>query len=236
MNGCTRGVSERAQTGLPALAIALLVLTMVTGIGLALADGAIGAADREPGERRVAVSLAAGLVAPESPLTERANVLDEERLSNVDQRRLRTAFPVTDETAVRVELDGDPLVTTGTTRTGTTIRRLVVVEERTTERVEPSLGWQRRVTLPQRGAGARLTLVPPAGTNVTTVRANDRVEDGQHRGFGLARPGGRDHEGVLPGRKRRDGAALRLRRRLEAAVGQCGADRPTERRKGVHPL
>ncbi|MBO4247152.1 hypothetical protein IL252_04875 [Halomicrobium sp. IBSBa] len=182
MNGRTREASERAQTALPALAIALLVLTMVTGIGLALADGAIGAADREPGERRVAVSLAAGLVAPESPLTERANVLDEERLSNVDQRQLRTAFPVTDETAVRVELDGDSLVTTGTPRTGTTIRRLVVVEERTTERIEPSLGWQRRVTLPQRGASARLTLVPPAGTSVTTVRANDRVvlhdEDG----------------------------------------------------------
>ena len=63
------GPAGRAQTGLPAVAVALLVLTMVTGIGLAMGDSAIRSADREPADRRVAVSLAAGLVAPESPLT-----------------------------------------------------------------------------------------------------------------------------------------------------------------------
>jgi len=168
-------VQRRAQTGLPALAIALLVVTMVTGIGLAMADGAISGADREPGERRVAVSLAAGLIAPESPLTERANVLDASRLSRFDETRLRTAFPVANETAVAVELDGRSVAATGETDRGTTIRRLVVVEEQTAETLEPALGWQRRVTLPRRGYRANLTLSPPASTNITAVRANSRV-------------------------------------------------------------
>lgn len=165
----------RAQTGLPAVAVALLVLTMVTGIGLALGDGAIRAADRDPGERRVAVSLAAGLVGSESPLTVRANVLDERQLSNLTASRLRSTFPVTDDTPVSVELDGEPIATTGGASDGTTIRRLVVVENRSRETIEPALGWQRAVTLPHRGYRTTLTLSPPAGTTVTTVRANDRV-------------------------------------------------------------
>jgi len=171
----TRRQRRRGQTGLPALAIALLVVTMVTGIGLAMTDGAIRSAERDPGERRVAVSLAAGLVAPESPLTERANTVNESRLSGFDSARLRTAFPVTGTTDTSVELDGQPLAATGSVTGGTTIRRLVLVETRTTERLEPTLGWQRRVTLPRRGYRATLTLAPPTGTTVTTVRANGRI-------------------------------------------------------------
>lgn len=166
---------DRGQTGLPALAVALLVLTMVTGLGLALADGAIRSAERDPGERRVATSLAAGLVAPESPLTERANVLNESRLANFDADRLRGAFPVAASNAVSVALDGQQVASTGDPSRGTTIRRLVLVEERTTERLTPALGWQRRVTLPRRGYRATLTLSPPPGTNVTTVSASGRV-------------------------------------------------------------
>lgn len=175
MRGTRNESGGRGQTGLPALAVALLVLTMVTGIGLAMGDSAIRSADREPADRRVAVSLAAGLVAPESPLTERANVVNGSELSTFDERRLRSAFPVTDDTPVTVELDGEPVADTGETGDGTTIRRLVIVEERSSETIEPALGWRRTVTLPHRGYRATLTLTPPAGTNVTTVRANDRV-------------------------------------------------------------
>jgi len=175
MRGTRNESGGRGQTGLPALAVALLVLTMVTGIGLAMGDSAIRSADREPADRRVAVSLAAGLVAPESPLTERSNVLDDRRLSTLNESRLRAAFPVSDRTAVTVELDGEPIATTGATSGGPTIRRLVVVENRSRETIEPALGWRRTVTLPHRGYRANLTLAPPPGTNVTTVRANDRV-------------------------------------------------------------
>lgn len=175
MNRQHGGRGVRAQTGLPALAVALLVVTMVTGIGLAMGDSAIRSADREPGERRIAVSIAEGLVASDSPIAERANVLNGSRLSAFDDTALRTGFPVADETPVRVELDGEPLATTNSAGQGTTIRRLVVVEKRTTETIEPALGWQRRVTLPRRGYRVTLSLSPPPGTNVTTVRANDRV-------------------------------------------------------------
>lgn len=169
------GHGSRAQTGLPSLAVALLVLTMVTGIGLAMADGAIRSAERDPGERRVATSLAAGLVAPESPLTERANVLNESRLVNLDADRLRGTFPVAAANDVRVALDGQPVAVTDDRTRGTTIRRLVLVENRTTQRLEPALGWQRRVTLPRRGYRATLTLSPPVETDVTTVSASGRV-------------------------------------------------------------
>jgi hypothetical protein len=64
---------------------------------------------------------------------------------------------------------------TGEPDRGTTIRRLVVVEQRTAETLEPALGWQRRVTLPRRGYRANLTLSPPPSTNITAVRANSRV-------------------------------------------------------------
>ena len=169
------GTLIRAQSSLPALAVALLVLTIVTGVSLGMASGAISGADREPGERRVAVSLAAGLVGGESPLTVRANALDESRIDGFDDAALETAFPVTGDTAVRVSLGGQPLATTGSPTDGTTIKRLVVVEERTREAVEPALGWQRGVTLPRRSDQATLTLQPPPGTTVETVRANDRI-------------------------------------------------------------
>jgi hypothetical protein len=119
--------------------------------------------------------VAAGLIAPESPLTERANVLNGSRLTRFDEPRLRTIFPVTNETAVAVEVDGRSVAATGEPDRGTTIRRLVVVEQRTAETLEPALGWQRRVTLPRRGYRANLTLSPPPSTNITAVRANSRV-------------------------------------------------------------
>ena len=82
---------------------------------------------------------------------------------------------MTDGSAVTVALDGEPVAKTGPTSDGATIRRLVVVEDRSSETIEPALGWRRSVTLPRRGYRATLTLSPPAGTTVTTVRANDRV-------------------------------------------------------------
>jgi hypothetical protein len=170
-----RETKARAQSSLPALAVALLLVTVVTGISLGMASGAITGADREPGERRVAVSLADGLVGAESPLTVRPNVLDESRVAGFDGTALRTAFPVTDDTAVRVSLAGQSLAATGSPTDGTTIRRLVIVEERTRETLTPALGWQRGVTLPRRSDRATLSLQPPPGTTVETVRANERV-------------------------------------------------------------
>lgn len=169
-------MSSRAQTSLPALAIALLLLSVVAGLGLAMGDGALAAAERDAEDRRVATSLADRFVAPDAPTTYRRNVLNATAIDRLDGDVLRRSFPVSaDAEAVRVRLNGSTAVTTGDPHSGTTIQRLVVVERRTDRSLTPDLGRKRTVTLPRRAGEATLTIAPPSGATVTTVRANDRV-------------------------------------------------------------
>lgn len=165
-------MSHRAQTTLPAVAVALVLLTVVTAVGLAMADAALTGADRTPDERRVAAATAAHLVSTDGPLAERANVLTESRLERFDNAGLQrvTAAASTDDIAV--ELDGEPVAASGDPDGGTTVRRLVLVERTTVETVDPD---GTSVTLPRRASNATLTLTPPDGTTIWTVRANDRV-------------------------------------------------------------
>ncbi|WP_226012194.1 DUF7263 family protein [Halomicrobium salinisoli] len=165
---------SRAQTSLPSIALALLVLTTTTGLCLALADGAIGAADRDAGERRAATSLAAALVDADSPLTDRANVLNGTRLAAFDEAELSGDYPVADEWDVTVRVGERTAASTGGATGGTTARRLVSVTDREVRTVDPTMGWGRRVTLPRRSAAATVELRPGDAT-VETVRANDRV-------------------------------------------------------------
>lgn len=167
--------SNRAQTGLPALAISLLLLTIVTGLGLAMADGAFAGADREPGERRVATSLAERLVAADSAVTERANVLNASELDRLDGPGLERRFPVLDNYDARVSVNGSAVASVGHVSGGTSFRRLVLIERPQTRELRPSLGTDQQLTLPRRTNGVSVTISPPAGSTVTTVRANDRV-------------------------------------------------------------
>lgn len=66
---------ERGQANLLVLAVALVVLTAVAGIGVALADGALESGQRDAMERRAATSLASQLVSADSSTTVRENVL-----------------------------------------------------------------------------------------------------------------------------------------------------------------
>lgn len=174
--------TRRAQTTLPAVGIALVLLTVVTALGLAMAESAIAGADRTPDERRAAAATADRLVDADGPLTDRANVLNQSRVAAFDATALRRASPPAREYAVTVELGGRRLAATGDSTGGTTIRRLVLVERRTRATVDPD---GRRVTLPRRAENATVTITPPPGTSVWTVRANDRVllhDDGGLRG------------------------------------------------------
>lgn len=167
---------SRGQTSLPALAIALLVLTVVTALGLAMADGALASAERNAEERRVASSLAERLVASESPLTKRANVVNATRLARLDGTTLRTSFPAADGSHdVRIRANGATVASTGDVSGGTAFRRLVVVEADHRRTLQPDLGRQRTVTLPRRTDEVRLDISPPTAATVTAVRANDRV-------------------------------------------------------------
>lgn len=164
----------RAQANLPALAIALLALTATAGLALAVADQAFTGADRDPGQRRVAVELADRVVAADSPTTDRGNVLNASTLATLDSRSLRRAFPVIGDADVRVRLDDRTVVERGDPTQGTTIRRVVLVQRRQTVTLDPRLP-DNETTLPRRTRRMTVALDPPGTTTVHTVRANDRV-------------------------------------------------------------
>lgn len=166
---------SRAQASLPALAIALLILSSVTVLSLAVADGALAAADREPGERHVASSLADRFVAASGPVAVRANVLDNRTLRDLSAATLRDRFPVVDDEAVQVTVGGRPIITSSDVRGGTTVRRIVVVRRVERRTLTPDPGPNAAITLPRRTEHVELTLDPPNGTVVRTVRANGRV-------------------------------------------------------------
>ena len=174
----------RAQTSLPALAVALLVLTTTLGLGMALADRAFGSADRDPTERRVAVALSDRLVSPDGPVTARGNVLNETAVDALNRSRLQSAYPVVGDRAVHIRLDDRTLVESGSVSDGTTVRRIVLVRRAETSRYEPQFVATNETTLPRRTDRVDLEIDPPPGTSVDTIRANDRVV--LHNRSGLA--------------------------------------------------
>lgn len=165
---------SRAQANLVALVVALLALTAVLGVALVVADGAFGGADRDPGERRLATSLSDRLVAADGPLATRANVLNATAVDGFDADRLAAAVPATEGHDVRVRVGGETVAETGDVTGGATVRRVVLVEREETVTTTPDLD-RDAVTLPRRTDRVTMTIDPPSGTRVTTVRANGRV-------------------------------------------------------------
>jgi len=168
----TRLNPTRAQTTLPAVAVALVLLTLVTALGLGMADAAITGAERTPDERRVAAATAERLVAADGPVAERANVLNGSRLDGFDGETLRSEIAATAGYAVDVTVGGDTVATTDEVGEGTTIRRLVLVERTETRTISPE---SRTVTLPRRATSATVTFSPGNGTAVRTMRVNEQV-------------------------------------------------------------
>ncbi len=165
----------RAQTELPALGLALLVLTAVTVLGVVVADEAVRSADRSALDRQAAVSLSERLVGPESHLTTRANVLNETAVDALNASTLRTRYGVPNGTDAKVTLEGKNIVATGGVEDGERIERLVVVEQRQRRTLTPAFRGRTAVTLPRRTDRAAIRIRPPENTTVTTVRANERV-------------------------------------------------------------
>lgn len=165
----------RAQTNLLALAVALLTVAAATGVGLALADGALAGADRDPLERRAASALAGRLVAGDAPTTDRPNVLNRSRVRNLTASDADRLAPAVRGRAVRVRLGDRTLVARGDPDDGTTTRRLVLVAERETTTRRFDLDRTDSLTLPRRTPRIRLTVDSGPDTTVRTVRMNDRV-------------------------------------------------------------
>lgn len=165
-------MTDRGQTTLPAVGLALVLLTAVTALSVAMADSAITGADRTPDERRAAAATADRLVAADGPLGDRANVLNESRTAAFTEVELRRVAPPAEEYAVAVTLNGERIAKSGDPVSGTTIRRLVLLERPRTETLEPD---GSTATVPRRADEATVTLSPSNGTTIRTVRANDRV-------------------------------------------------------------
>lgn len=165
--------SRRAQANLTALVVALLLVGASVGLAVGLAGGAFAGADTDPADGRLAASVAERLVAADGPLSVRANVLSQTAIDNASVAVLGDVLPA--DAAVRVALDGQPVVERGNPTGGTTMRRIVLVAETERHELTPALDDGASVTLPRRTANATVTVDPPAGSTVSTVRANDRV-------------------------------------------------------------
>jgi hypothetical protein len=166
---------SRAQTELPAVGIALVLLTSVLVLGIGAADSALSSAERPALEQQAAVGLSEQLTAPGANVTRRANTLDPETLANLSVANLESRYGANPDHEIRVRLDGETLVQSGEPTGGTTIERLVIVEHRTTNTLAPALDDNRTVTLPQRVTSPTVEIDPPPNTTVQRVRADDRL-------------------------------------------------------------
>ncbi|WP_440007366.1 DUF7263 family protein [Halomicrococcus sp. SG-WS-1] len=168
-------MTRRAQMNLPALAVALLVLTTAATMSLGMADRAFLGAERDADSRRVAVALSERLVDQSGPVAVRPNVLNATELDRLDGPRLRSLFPVVADHDVRVTVGDDAVAERGDPE-GVTVRRVVLVERRRAVTLTPRLAaTSPAFTLPRRTRTVDLAVRPPEGTTVTEVRADGRV-------------------------------------------------------------
>lgn len=165
----------RGQANLLVLGVALLLLTGVAGLGIALADGAFASADREPLDRRGAATLADRIAAADASTTYRENVLNETAVESLTASDADDLAPPVRDRSVRVRLGEKTLLMRGEPTTGTTVRRIVLVGNQTAETRTLDLSETRSTTLPRRTSQVRLRIDPDPNATVTTVRANDRV-------------------------------------------------------------
>lgn len=165
----------RAQTELPAVAIAFVLITAVLVLGIAGANSALTTAERPALEQQDAVGVSDRLVSDHASITTRANVIDRTTLHGLTAADLRAAYGLSNGSAVKVELDSTTIVSDGDPAGGTSIDRLVLVENRTDRTLVPAIDRNHSATLPRRTDAAKIHLSPRDETTIRTVSANDRV-------------------------------------------------------------
>ncbi len=164
----------RAQTTLPALGVALLMLSVTLTVGLAVADAELAEANLESVEQQASIALSERLVAQSSPLTVRRNVLDREAMSNVTELFLREYFGVSERADVTLRINGRVVLGPDTPGDTNTFDRIVLLHSTQQRTIRPNLTRSRSVTLPRRSTSVSVTLTQHS-SNVTRVRVNDRV-------------------------------------------------------------
>lgn len=165
----------RGQTSLPALGIALVLLVSTSVFVITVAEEQLGTSRDDALERESVGSLAAALVAADAPVTRRANVIDYESFQRLAGAQLEARYGLNSQSGVRVRLGDRTIVSRGTVGEGTTIRRLVLVENRSRRTVVPAFRATRNVTLPRRTTNVTLAVNPSGNATVETVRVDGRV-------------------------------------------------------------
>ena len=165
----------RGQIDLPALGIALFLLTVALVLAVSTANSALAGAERSPVERNAAVGVSDRLVSADAPLTVRRNVLDERAVEGLDGEALSDRYGLSADADARVRLDGETVASTGDVDGGSTVERIVLVERREERTIRPAFERTTTVTLPRRSGNVTLTLTPPANTTVRAVWANEHA-------------------------------------------------------------
>lgn len=163
----------RGQATLLATAVAVVLLVGATTLGVALADDALRDADREPLERRAAVTLADRLTTANAT-SYRDGVVRADRIRNLTTADLERLAPPVAGRDVRIRIDGETVVTGPDAAGGTTVRRAVRVGRERHGRRRIDLGGRRTLTVPAGVDRVRIYLVTGANTSVPTVLADRR--------------------------------------------------------------
>jgi hypothetical protein len=164
---------RRGQATLLATAVAVIVLVGATALGVALADGALRDADRNPMERRAATTLADRLTTANAT-SHRDGVVRADRVQNLTAADLERLAPPVAARDVRVRIDGETVVESPDAAGGTTVRRAVRVgrEQRAEQQVD--LQADHNLTVPAGVEQVRVHVTTGENTTVPTVRADGR--------------------------------------------------------------
>lgn len=165
----------RAQTSLPALGIALLLLVSTSVFAISVAEEQLRKGQGDSLERESATGVSDGLVAPDSDVTARANVVEFGRLAGLTAADLEARYGLESTAGVRIHLDGTTFLERGDTAEGSTVERIVLVEERSRRTIVPEFTASRNLTLPRRTPNASIRLQPSGSATIETVRVNGHV-------------------------------------------------------------
>lgn len=164
----------RAQTSLPALGIALVLLVTTSVFAVTVAAEQLEASRSETLERAGAVAVADALIGADSEATVRANVLDRAALRSLSPAALEARYGLDPRAGVRVQLGTETVLRRGSVGAGTTIERIVLIENRSRRTIVPTFRQSGQVTLPRRTPTVTLRVRPDNAT-VETVRVNGRI-------------------------------------------------------------
>lgn len=166
--------SDRGQANLLSLAAALVLLTTATVGSVLLANVALADADTDPDARHAARTLATRLVAADASHTRGPNVVSESEIRSLTAADVDRLAPSVRGRPVRVRLGDADLVERGDPGR-VRIRRLVRVERTATRTATVDLSVRRSASLPNRTPSVELSVTTGNDTDLTAVRANDRL-------------------------------------------------------------